>query len=202
MERDSFEVRRYKRWRATFNQVLENGIGDSNIDYEELALKLAASDLADREDRKMKVREYIKELTPQNVKTQLITLCLDKNLSEEQAIRVQKHAIEIIMLANYKFMIEPSYRFEYFTKEGWNPHIHICIEKTQSEGKVAQALRRKFNCWESIYRVHVSTLNYEAHSKYINGEKTEIKEEYLKKDAEFKAKYNIKDYITKNWGVK
>ena len=94
-------------------------------------------------------------------------------------------------------MSDVSHRFEYFTKEGFNPHIHILTIKDISDGRVAQQIRRKLmegkNKISEVYRVHVSTLNLESHRKYINGEKTELKEQFLKADADFREKHNIND---------
>ena len=122
---------------------------------------------------------------------------IDQKLDEATAIYIQFEVIDKLREANYKFMSDVSHRFEYFTKEGFNPHIHILTIKDISDGRVAQQIRRKLmegkNKIPEVYRVHVSTINLESHRKYINGEKTELKEQFLKADADFREKHNIND---------
>ena len=198
MENEKYEIRRYRRWRTVFNQILE-GVpqADRTFDPEDMALKLAASDVQDLRDMNEKVKDYLKVHAGESLKTQLITIMIDQKVDEATAIHTQIEVIDKLKEANYKFMSDVSHRFEYFTKEGFNPHIHILTIKNNSDGKVAQQFRRKLmegkNKISEVYRIHVSTLNYEMHRKYINGEKTELKEEFLKADAEFREKHNIND---------
>lgn len=193
-----YEIRRYRRWLKTFNEI-NDAMPDSCkiLAPEELALKLAASDVQEKKDTEEMVKEYAKANHPENIETQLITIMIDQKVDEEQAIHIQFQIIDLLKEANYKFMSDCSHRFEYFTKNGWSPHIHILTTKNTSDGKVAQPLRRKLMSGKSsideVYRINISTLNFDAHRKYINGEKCESKTEYLEKDAEFKDKHNIND---------
>lgn len=198
MENEKYEIRRYRRWRKVFNEILESvPQQDRTFDPEDMALKLAASDLQDLKDMTEKVNFFMSVHAASNVKTQLITIMIDQKLDEATAIHIQFEVIDKLREANYKFMSDVSHRFEYFTKEGFNPHIHILTIKDISDGRVAQQIRRKLmegkNKIPEVYRVHVSTLNLESHRKYINGEKTELKEQFLKADADFREKHNIND---------
>lgn len=192
---DNYEYSRYKLWKKTFNELLDvlPQSYTEGTDYEALALKLAAHDTVERHIQQKQMSEYMKELNPDEVKTQLITICIDKELEPEKAIHIQYEVIDKIREASYKFMSSCSHRFEYFAQEGWNPHIHIMTIKNKSDGQVSQQLRRKLKNISEVYRIHVSTLNYETHRKYINGEKSELKEEYMTKDSEFRTKHNINE---------
>jgi len=195
---NNYEYSRYKLWKKSFNELLEvlPKSYTEDTDYEALALRLAAHDTVERHVQQKQMSEYMKAQNPDKVKTQLITICIDKELEPEKAIHIQYEVIDKLREASYKFMSSCSHRFEYFAKEGWNPHIHIMTEKSKTDGQVAQAIRRKLQNISEVYRVHVSTLNFEAHQKYINGEKSELKDEYMNQDSEFRLKHNINEIYT------
>lgn len=196
--------RNYCYWKGVFDFVLNESphkkfpdAWGENFDPDKAALALAAKELEQKQIRQNTCKEYMKQTASAILKTQLITIMIDKEVDESNAIHIQLEIIDKLKEANYKFLSDVSHRFEYFTQEGWNPHIHILTLKNISDGRGAQQIRRKLmeskNKIDEVYRVHFSTLNYERHSKYINGEKCELKAEYLAKDAEFRKKHNIND---------
>lgn len=191
-----YEIRRYRRWLKVFQEVLEaSPNAEKTFNAPQMALKLAASDVKDLKEEQERVTEYMKIHAAESIKTQLITIMIDQKVDEQEAIHIQFQIIDVLKEANYKFMGEVSHKLEYFTKNGWSPHIHIMTLKNISDGKVAQPIRRKLMEGKTkipeVYRIQVSSLNYEAHSKYISGEKTELKEEFVAKDTEFRDKHNI-----------
>lgn len=192
-------LERYQRYVDLFTTIrrdIENmsGISElSDTDIEQLSLKLMKSDEDDLAEEKKKVNGYLKVHSPEQLKTQMITISIDQHLDPAEAVNIQFKCIEKIQKARYKFITEASHKFEYWSSEGWNPHIHIVIEKNKTEGQVSQQIRRKLKDVPEVYRVHVSTLNYEAHQKYIKGDKTDKKEEYVKKDEVFREIHNIED---------
>ena len=85
-----YEIRRYRRWLKTFNQI-NDSLPESCriIGPEELALKLASSDVQEKVDQEELVKEHMKANNPENIETQLITIMIDQNVDEEQAIHIQ-----------------------------------------------------------------------------------------------------------------
>ena len=161
-----------------------------------------------RRDVEKRVREMQKE--DGSIYTQIITICVDQNVSEESAVKVQTDVITEIRKANYKWLkgTDAKAVFEYYSKEKdtgkikWNPHIHIYLEKTIKDGALSQSLRTKL-CGRKgektettkIYRVHVKSGQGNIQLDYINGTKTEAKFECCEKDKAFREKYEIQEII-------
>jgi len=151
------------------------GLGNDLLtdqEIEETAMKFMKCDVDEIEGRKHAVNVYLKEHSPEHVKTQMITISVDQNLPPAEAVALQFKVMEKIKTANYKCLANVSYKFEYYTKEGFNPHIHIVTDKIKSDGQVAQLIRRKLKDLPGAYRIFVNTLNYQAHADYLNGCKT------------------------------
>lgn len=140
------------------------------------------------------------QLNGDEIKTQLITISIDKQLEEACAIEKQRKVIEKIKSAKYAWLQNASYTFEYFSgvEHQFNPHIHIKIDKTVRDSAIAQQLRRKLATEKSVYRINVSSKNDEIHSAYIMGNKKEDKRESVEADQQFREKYNIQDIYTIN----
>lgn len=139
------------------------------------------------------------QLNGDEIKTQLITISIDKQLEELHAIEKQRKVMEKIKSAKYAWIKNASYTLEYFSGDGqFNPHIHIKIDKTVRDSAIAQQLRRKLATEKSVYRINVSSKNEEIHSAYIMGNKKEDKRENVEADQQFREKYNIQDIYTIN----
>lgn len=170
-------------------------------DLKDLALKFMKSDIDEIEKEKNRVSSFLKLEKPDQVKTQLITISIDKKLEPTETADVQFKVIEKIKSANYKCLDNVSHKFEYYTENGWNPHIHIMTDKIKAKSYVAQLIDRKLKNagLHEAYRVNVSELNHEAHDAYMNGVKKESKQEFVIKDEVFRETHDIEDiYYWKN----
>ena len=184
----------YRWWKSEFDALLR-GLKpkevDESIDWDLTALRFVQSEEDIVAESAEKVRNHLKQHAPTQLKTQLITISIDKNLEPVDAVKVQYEVYDAIAGAEYKFLDNATATFEYHTDKGFNPHIHIMTHKVKSDGQVAQQIRRKFKNNDKVYRVHVSTLNYQQHSAYMNGDKQEAKQEYVRKDEVFREIHNI-----------
>lgn len=129
--------------------------------------------------------------SPEQIKMQLITISIDKALSEMDAIKIQDKIITMIRQAKYKCMGETRYVFEYYAKSGWNPHIHMVCDKNKTDGQLAQLIRRKLIKISEAYNIDVLTLDKNAADNYIEGNKQEDKMEDVKRDQKFREQHNI-----------
>jgi len=146
--------------------------------------------IAQREESR--IRKLVRQSQGDQASTCLITLSVDQSLSPADTVARQHKVIQRIISAKYKWLIEASYCFEYYSGEqNWNPHIHIKIDKTISKSHIAQQLRRKLK--DLVYYINVSEKTEEIHSAYISGIKTESKTDNHKMDEVFRKDNNIKD---------
>lgn len=146
-----------------------------------------------RENRGKEMHKRLKKACPEHCKSLLITLSIDKNLTPTDAVVKQFEVIDKLQKANYKYFSSVAHRFEYFSKSGWNPHIHICTDKNNTPGQVAQSLRRKLLKGMSVYNIDVAEIGYQQVQKYINGDKADDKMVYVAKDAKFRSENDIED---------
>ncbi|WP_445775528.1 hypothetical protein [Shewanella sp.] len=152
-----------------------------------------------KDENERKIKAEVRELrAPEDIQTQLITICIDKDLPQAKAVETQYKVMDKIISAKYKWLVNGTYTFEYFGKEGWNPHIHIKIDKTTKGSTIAQMIRRKLEPIPTAYRVNVITRSAKEHDGYILGEKRDEKQESLQYDKMFKEQFNIKDYYIIN----
>lgn len=163
------------------------------LDLEKVKIQFLASAQIQKDRLKNEVAKAVRLLkNPNEIKTQLITISIDQKLTEEEAILKQKKTIEKIKSSKYKWMVNASYSFEYYSNNGWNPHIHIKIDKTIRDSQIAQQLRRKE--LSSVYNINVSSKTEEIHDAYIMGNKKEAKRENTDKDQDFRKIHNIQDF--------
>lgn len=203
IKREPTPVERYKmNLEMLYNinrDCLRAGLGAcwTEDELEEIAMKIMKSDEDVVHEEKNRVNKYLKENSPEQVKSQMITISIDQNLEPAKALEIQFKVIEKIKSANYKCLQNVSHKFEYWSDAGWNPHIHIVSDKNKSDGQVAQLIRRKLKDMPEAYRIYVNTLTYEIHSQYIKGQKAVIKQVYLIKDDSFREIHQIEDIY--NW---
>uniref|UniRef100_UPI00404889E3 hypothetical protein n=2 Tax=Pseudomonadota TaxID=1224 RepID=UPI00404889E3 len=172
----------------------QTNTGDYSLgDLEKQRIKFYAQATYAKEMFRHEVQKQVRTLkSPDQIKTQLITISIDQELTEAEAILKQKQTIEKIKQSKYKWMINSSYSFEYYSNNGWNPHIHIKIDKTIRDSQIAQMLRRKE--LKSVYNINVSSKTDEIHTSYIMGDKKEAKRENSERDQNFRKIHNIQDY--------
>ena len=191
---------RYEHWRNQFLYILAE-CKDAGIEppenlcdnYKELALKCMQAEEDELECERKLVSGHQQVHAPQQIKTQMITISIDQKLAKDECVKLQHEIIEVIRSSEYKCMSDVSHKYEYYTKEGWNPHIHIVTMKHKSDGQVAQLIRRKLKDKAGVYRIYVNTLNYKAHKAYLSGEKQEDKMEYVIQDDTFREINGIDD---------
>jgi len=125
---------------------------------------------------------------------QLITIMIDQELTDPAEVITLQHAVvNKLKQAGYKWFVNVSIRYEYYSGENnkWNPHIHIKLDKIERDGAVAQAVRRKLMNEKSIYRVDVKSKKHEIYDAYIMGEKQESKTVNLGCDSAFRETHGI-----------
>lgn len=165
----------------------------SDLDLDKVRIQFKASAQLARERETNEVNKMVRGLkSPDELQTQLITLSVDQGLTPENAILAQKKAIALIKQSKYKWIQNASYTFEYFSKEGWNPHIHIKTDRKQFDSQIAQMLRRKKI--PSIYNINVSSKTEDIHTAYIMGDKKETKREAVEKDGAFREMHGLPDF--------
>jgi len=127
--------------------------------------------------------------------TVMITISFDNKMSEEETINQMNMFIQLFKQSDYKWCENACYCFEFFSSEGWNPHIHLVSEKNDAPSTIAKAIKRSPAYKKSnVYNVNVKPGNDGFHYKYIQGDKKESKEENIIKDEEFRQKHKLKSY--------
>jgi len=168
---------------------------DVSLDLDKVKVRFLADVRIAKEKLDKQVADQVRQLkNPDEIKTQLITISIDKEQTAEDAVLQQKAVIAGIKKANYKWIVNASYSFEYYSSNGWNPHIHIKIDKTCRDSQIAQQVRRK--AFKGVYRVDVSSKNDQIHTAYLMGDKKEAKRENVEQDALFRKQHNLLDYYS------
>jgi hypothetical protein len=106
--------------------------------------------------------------------------------------------IEAIKSAKWALIDNGKARCEYYSEVGWNPHIHIFTYQKKNDGALAQHVRKKIKAVlkdkaSIVYRVSVVNASDDRHVKYINGEKKEGKEKYVRMDENFRNENGIEE---------
>lgn len=193
MNKSMNEVEQIEAIVSCLKQYQTNTNDYSLGDLEVQRIKLYASAKYAKDRFQNEVQKQVRSLkNPNELKTQLITISIDQKLTPEETILKQKQTIEKIIQSKYKWLINASYSFEYYSKNGWNPHIHIKIDKTIRDSQIAQQLRRKE--LKSVYNINVSSKTDEIHTAYIMGDKKEAKRENTIQDQDFRKIHNIHDF--------
>lgn len=132
-----------------------------------------------------------------------VMCCLATISINQDYIQVPELIKEIIYLlknTKYKWYDQPILRAEFYSdKDGkWNPHIHILNKRGLNNGVppsvIKQALTKKLKGDKyQVYRVHACERPLTAGEDYINGVKKTIKQDNVKKDAEYRKENNIED---------
>lgn len=157
-----------------------------------------------KSDRKKSARinKLLKGEDPNLVKSRIITLSFDpKHYPECKKEETYNRAfcelyVEEFRKSDYKFIENGKMTFEFFTGNGFMPHIHIYTETDKQIGAMAQVLRRKFvekSKWK-IWNVDVKAGNSATQEQYVAGNhKCEEKQEFVEKDREFRKNNNIQN---------
>jgi len=130
-----------------------------------------------------------------NKPTCLITISFDKSLGHDEVVPEMEKFIRMFKESNYKWCENAIYSFEFFSKEGWNPHIHLVTEKNDSPSIITKAVKRspaykKTNTYNVNNKVGTDKFHYD----YVKGNKKEEKLENCDKDSQFRESKNLKSY--------
>ncbi|AXH77715.1 MAG: putative replication initiation protein [Cressdnaviricota sp.] len=132
-----------------------------------------------------------------DVLTVMITVSFDNKMEEtpENTVADMKKFIRLFKESNYKWCENACYTFEFFSAEGWNPHLHLVCDKNDAPSTIAKAIRRSPAYKQTgSYRVDVKAGTDGTQIKYIQGDKKESKEENVKKDIKFRETQKLKSY--------
>lgn len=183
--------------RAWVNLLIESG----KYTYEEAEkwyIMLCAQDARDKARHADAVRKEMNRLLG-DTPTQMVTIALDQKLTEAEAIEAQHKVRDLVTSASYKWMKNPTWRYEYYSGEDckWNPHLHLVVDKMVTTSHVRQQIFRKFlgkkKPLECVYNTDVTECKNSSQRDYIDGIKQDSKQKSLEKDAEFRNKHNISD---------
>lgn len=132
-----------------------------------------------------------------NKPTLLITISFDKALDDAHVVPEMERFMRMFKESDYKWCENAIYSLEFYSKEGWNPHIHICCDKNGSASQIAQAIKRSPGYKKSkVYNVNVKAGADKFHIDYVKGIKKEEKLENCDKDEQFRKEKNLKSYYS------
>ena len=185
------------RWQIVWEACMRWGC--TPADFHKMQLKCITASRNAKSKLKKELRDCMIESG--DISTQMITLSIDKQVGEIESIEAQRKTIDVIKTANYKYIREGKarYVFEYYSDDGkWNPHVHIVIHKTQSDGAIRQSIYRKFMTGkkpvDSVYNIDVTGASGTCQLDYVTGEKKDSKKINVEKDIEFRLKHLVDDF--------
>lgn len=164
----------------------------------EFFIVLCAQDAREKARHQEAVRKEVNRLTG-DTPTQMVTISLDQNMTEAEAIEAQHKVRDLIVGASYKWYSNATWRYEYYSGDEckWNPHLHLVVDKVVSSSHVRQQIFRKFlgkkKPLECVYNTDVTECKDSSQRDYIDGIKQDNKQKSLEKDKEFRNKYNISE---------
>ncbi len=127
----------------------------------------------------------------------LITISFDKALDDDHVVPEMEKFIRMFKESDYKWCENAIYSLEFYSKEGWNPHIHIVTDKNGSASQIAQAIKRSPGYKKSqVYNVNVKVGTDKFHVDYVKGLKKDEKQENCEKDEEFRKIKKLLSYYS------
>jgi hypothetical protein len=127
-----------------------------------------------------------------NKPTILLTISFDKNVAQDEIVSEMEKFIRLFKESNYKWCENAIYSFEFFSKEGWNPHIHLVSEKNDAPSIITKAVKRSPAFKKTnTYNVNLRVGNDKYHYDYIKGNKKEEKLENCDLDTQFRESRNL-----------
>lgn len=140
-------------------------------------------------------RELLGLKTKQNKKHHFVTISLD-------ATKGCPNIDAINSGLTYKYLHDAVFCYEFYGAElQFHPHIHMLVE-AYSDGKIIpkstiiRDFTRYFKLKQNFIDVKSEPWAYNTRRGYVLGEKKDLKEEQVKKDAEYREKNNIDLYYT------
>lgn len=187
----STEQQLYNSQFAIFKILRDAGWSIDDANDSIYKMEVCAEKDGHRKDKEQHQRVFGTKLTV------MITISFDNKMNEypEETIKEMNNFIKLFKESNYKWCENACYCYEFFSAEGWNPHIHLVSEKNDAPSTIAKAIKRSpAYKLTNAYNVNVKAGNDGFHYKYVQGDKKESKEENIQKDNKFREKYNLKSY--------
>lgn len=181
------------KWMSAIRPVLQEC---KNIeDLEEMVLLLAAHRELVKDRTATALRDARKKLaTASEVHTCIVTISLNQKSDKRETVKKIKEIIDFISTLSLE---EPLISCEFFSSEGWNPHLHIFMynSKRARPGALAQRLRRIIEPkYPIVYRVHCKPGKASSQANYLCSLKKVSKREHQVKDEEFRKENGLEDY--------
>lgn len=153
-------------------------------EIDELIDKCVASDIAAKHAYNEKITKMLfKNNTPTPYK--FVTLAFPPELKPNEFVeRVRK-----FQNTKWKWGDNRIQRFEFYSKQGYNPHLHMFIWTTKKKSQIIKELSAKTKLAPNF--IDVRDGRYSVHFSYVNGDKQEAKEEYMKKDAAVRLELDL-----------
>lgn len=154
-------------------------------------------------DRSIQLRKQKLEnkLNGVGVSTLLATFSFDNSMCVVDTIKQMDDCVEYVKQSRYKWLPTGSdsiYTYEFYSGRDahWNPHIHLCFEKSGiSASQVRQHLERSpAKKKTSCYNVNVVKGVDNQHRNYVLGNKVESKDECVAKDQQLRLQHQIKSH--------
>lgn len=83
-------------------------------------------------------------------------------------------------------------RFEFYSKEGYNPHLHMFVYTNKKKSQVIKELSRKTGLAPNF--IDVRDGRYKVHQDYIQGIKQTAKEKYMEQDEILRKELDLEEY--------
>ncbi len=133
--------------------------------------------------------------TTEEVHTSIITLSLDKKIDKRETVKKIKEIIDFVSTLSY--LEEPILSCEFFSDNGYNPHIHIFSYNSLkiTSGVLAQRLRRQLvPKYPIVYRVNCKRGRASNQATYLISLKANHKREHQEKDVLYRKENGLLDY--------
>lgn len=178
-------------YQSVFKDVRRHGSPDAIDTQEEweqqidtLIDKCVASDIRDKYAYQSRISKLlIKTNTPTPYK--FVTLAYSPELKPLEFLE----RVRSFQQTRWKWGNNRIQRFEFYSKEGYNPHLHMFIWTTKKKSQIIKELAKKTKLAPNF--IDVRDGRYSVHFSYVNGEKQSSKEEYMKKDDEVRSELDL-----------
>lgn len=134
--------------------------------------------------------------------SQLFTLSFDQKLDAKGVVAHMDLIMENIIQANYAWMHEAAYCYEFYSgrENKWNPHIHIAVTSTGlAPSKMVANLKlklKKCKMEELCYNINCTQAKGAGsrHADYVRGLKTDSKSPNIEKDNKVRMDLKLEPF--------
>ncbi len=154
---------------------------------DDLIDRCVASDLAEKHAYNEKINKMLfKKNVP--VPYKFITLAYSPELKPLEFVE----KVREFQNKKWKWANERVQRFEFYSKEGYNPHLHMFVWTNKKKSQIIKELSSKTGLAPNF--IDVRDGRYKIHIDYVRGEKQTSKEQYMEKDKEVRTELDIEEY--------